>query len=160
MKKWMGVFLLSILAIVFFFVSMAVEDSAWLINCVPLLIWILVIAIGQYHIEPLKNNTAVVIGVLYGGLSGVGAAALFLALLTVVMTDRYYRYPYDSAAFAIILLLVIVLFIGLVVVDYVKLRWKPLWVRIVTVLVTFLPSMLIALQLMAYFEKKLSQYVS
>ena len=160
MKKWIAILLLSLLAVAFLFASIAVDDLAWLINCVPLLIWILVIAIGQRRWVSLGNTGAVVMGVLYGALSGVGAAALFLALLTAAMTDQCYRYPYDSAAFAIILLLVIVLFIGLVVVDYVKFRWKPLWVRIVTVFVTFLPCMLTAMQLMAYFEEKLSHFVS
>lgn len=160
MRKWYDVLSLCLLAVVFFFASLAVHDYAWLLNCLPLVVWILVLVIGRCRWVSLGSTEAVGMGILYGALSGAGAAALFLALLTAAMTDRYYRNPYDSAAFAIILLLVLILFIGLTVVDYVKFRWNPLWVRIVTVCVTFLPCMLMAMQLMAYFEKILSQYVS
>lgn len=160
MKKWIATGLLFLLAVVFFVTSLEVHDLGWLFNCLPVLIWAVVIAICQRRWPSLGNSAAVILGIGYGALAGVGAAALFLALLTAAMTDRYYRYPYDSAAFAVILLLALILFVALAVVDYVKLRWKPLWVRIVTVLVTFFPCMLMAMQIMAYFEGVLSQYVS
>lgn len=160
MKKRVGTMLLCLLAVVALFASVAVHDLAVPFNCVPLLIWSAVIAICKRRWPSMGNPVAVILGIGYGALAGVGGASFFLSLITAAMTNRFYRYPYDSAAFAIILLLSLILFIGLAVFDYVKFRFKPLWMRIVTALVAFLPCMLTAMHLMAYFEDKLRHLVS
>lgn len=160
MKKWIGVLFLCILAVIAMWASRATHEWAWPFNFLPLLIWIVVVATCQRRWPALGNPVALLLGIGYGALAGVGAAAFLNSLITAAMTNRYYRYPYDSAAFAIILLLSLLLFIGLSTFDYVKFRWKPLWVRIATALVALLPCTLAAMYIMAYFEGILSQYVS
>lgn len=158
MRKWIGFLLLCLLALIPF--SLSVHKISCLINCLPLLIWAAVVVICQRRWPSLGNPVAVILGIGYGALAGVGAAAFFLSLMTAAMTDSYYRYPYDSAAYAIILLLSLILFTGLAIVDYMKFQMKPLWVRFVTALVTFMPCTLTGMHIMAYFEGVLSQYVS
>ena len=160
MKKWIGPLFLCLLAVAAMFASAATHKCAWTVNCLPLLIWSAVIAICHRRWPSLGNPAALFLGIGYGLLAGVGAAALLNSFFTAVLADPYYRHPYDSAAFAIILLLSLLLFISLMIFDYVKFRWKPLWIRLASALVTFLPCELMAIHIMAYFEGVLSQYVS
>lgn len=158
--SYLPVMLLCILAVVAMVASRATHKWAWPFNSLPLLIWIVVVTTCQRRWPALGNPAVLLLGIGYGALAGVGAAALLNSVITAAMTNQYYRYPYDSAAFAIILLLSIILFLGLAIIDYVKFRWKPLWVRLATALVAFFPCMLTAMHIMAYFEEVLRQYVS
>lgn len=160
MKKWIGPLFLCLLAVAAMFASAATHELAWTVNCLPLLSWSVVVAACQRRWPSLGNPAALILGIGYGLFAGVGAAALFNSFYTAVLANPYYRHPYDSAAFAIILLLSLLMFISLAAIDYAKSRWKPLWIRIATALVTFLPCMLMAIHIMAYFEGVLSQYVS
>ena len=160
MKKWIGVLLLCVLAVVAMWASRATHEWAWPFNFLPLLIWIVVVVTCQRRWPSLGKPASLILGIAYGVLAGVGSAAFVLSVMTTALSDPYYRHPYDSAAFAIILLLSLLLFIGLAIFDYAKFRWKPLWVRIATALVALLPCTLAAMHIMAYFEGILSQYVS
>lgn len=160
MKKWIVILPLCLLTGVALCSSMMVHKYAWLVNCLPLLIWTVAVAAGQYRWPALGDPAAIIFGILYGAFAGAGAAAFLSSAMLVMLANRYDRHPYDSAAYAIILLLSLMMFLALAIIDYTKFRWHPLWVRIVSALVTFLPCMLTALNLMAYFEGVLSRYVS
>lgn len=160
MKKWIGTLLLLLLAVASIFTSITVHEWAVPFNCVPLLVWIIVVTTCQRRWPSLGNSAAVIFGIAYGALAGIGTMAFINSLLNTMWSSPYYRNPYDSAAYGIILLLSLILFISLAIVDYVKFRYNPLWVRIATAMVAFLPCMLMAMHIMAYFERVLSQYVS
>jgi len=51
------------------------------------------------------------------------------------------------------------LFFALLIWDYCKNGGERLWMRVLTALVTVLPTILAALPIMAFFERVLSQYV-
>lgn len=160
MKKWIGPVLLCLLAVVAAFAGAVVHKMAIPVNCLPLLLWAGVIALGQRRWPSLGDPVAVGLGMVYGALAGVAGAAALNGILTAALSDRYYRYPYDSVAYGVILMLSTVLLIGLAIADYFKLGLRPRWVRVVTALVTFAPCMLMAIHIMAYFEGILSRFVS
>ena len=159
MKKWIGPAFLGLLAVAAIYSGIAVHEWAVPFNCLPIAVWVAVILLGQRRWASLGDPISVILGLMYGALAGTGGGAFFLLVITAAMENRYYRNPYDMMAFSIILLLTIILFVVLAIVDYVKTGFKPLWVRLVTVLVTFFPCMLMAMQIMAYFEEKLSHLV-
>lgn len=159
MKKWIGPILLGLFAIAAIYSGMAVHEWAVPFNCLPIAVWVVVILLGQRRWPSLGKPAAVILGMVYGALAGAGGGAFFLLLVTSAMTNRLYRHPYDMAAFGIILLLTLILFLVIAWVDHAKTGCKPLWVRLTTALVAFFPCMLMAMQLMAFFEEKLSHLV-
>lgn len=160
MKKWIGILPLCLLAVLALWASNVTHEWAWPFNFLPLLIWIALVALCQHRWPSLGNPVALLLGIGYGALAGIGAAAFLCSFLTDAFSSPYYRYPYDEAAYAIILVLASIAYIALAMFDYVKFQWQPLWVRIVTASVAFLPCILTAIHIMAYFEGILSKYVS
>lgn len=159
MKKWIGPGSLALLAVAAVYFGVKVHEWIVPFNYLPIAVWVAVLLLGQRRWPALGNPATVILGMVYGGLVGVGAGAGFLLMLTVALTDRYNRYPYDTAAFTLILLLAMLLFLAVGWIDYRKTGWRSFWVRVATALVAFFPSMLLAMHLMAYFEEKLSHFV-
>ena len=153
-------------AALFMVASLAVPLSAFLsevaiwINSLPAVLWGMFLLLGYNRWEPLRDHKAIFFGLLYGLLGAVAAAAFLVWLSANVFATPYMRYPYDSTAGGILLVLFGLLVLGLAIFDYCKHGMKPFWPRLVTALVTVAPATLLSLSGMEYFERILSQYVS
>jgi hypothetical protein len=163
-KKQIGGILVLLIAVasvpLSYFVSLGDYLATYLINGLPALLWGLVLLLGSRKSEALADTKAVILGIIYGGLTGVGGTA-YLNILAYMMLDNGYSgtTPYDNAAYAIITLVSMALFFVLLIWDYCKNGEERLWMRVLTALVTVLPTILAALPIMAFFERILSQYV-
>lgn len=160
MKRYLCPAALMILAALAAPFSVFLGIPALLINCLPPVIWSLFLLFGYTRWEPLRNHKAVFLGLLYGILGAVAAAAFFVCFTATVFATPYMRYPYDSAAGAILLMLFGLLVVSLAIFDYCKYGMKPFWPRFVTALVTIAPATLLSLWVMEVFEGILSQFVS
>ena len=143
-----------------YFVSLGDYLATYLINGLPALLWGLVLLLGSRKSEALADTRAVVLGILYGGLTGVGGVA-YLNILAYMLFDDGHSgtNPYDNAAYAIIALVAMVLFFALMIWDYCKNGEERLWMRVLTALVTILPTILAVLPIVTFFERLLSKYV-
>lgn len=160
MKRYFCPVALMILAALAAPFSVFLGFPALFINCLPPVIWSLFLLLGYARWEPMQNFKAVFLGLLYGVGGAVAAAAFFVWFTATVFATPYMRYPYDSAAGAILLILFGLLLVGLAIFDLCKYGMKPFWLRLVTALVTVAPATLLSLCVMEYFESVLSQYVS
>lgn len=140
--------------------SAFLSDVAIWINGLPAVLWGMFLLLGYNRWESLRDHKAVFLGLLYGILGAVAIASFFVCVTANVFATAHMRYPYDSAAGGILLVLFGVLVMGLAIFDYCKYGMKPFWLRLVTALVTVAPATLLSLWVMEYFERILSQYVS
>lgn len=141
-------------------VSVYFADLAIWINCFPPVLWGLFLLLCHARWKLLQDHKAVFLGLIYGILGAVAVASFFVWVTANVFATPYMRYPYDSAAGGILLVLFGLLVLGLAIFDYCKYGMKPFWPRLVTALVTVAPATLLSLCVMEYFERILSQYVS
>ena len=144
-----------------YFVSLGDHLATYLINGLPALLWGLVLLLGSRKSEALADTRAVILGIIYGGLVGVGGYAalsmvVYMLAMGLLSGDPH---PYDAAAFTMIALLSVVLFFGLLLWDLSKHGGKRLWVRVLTALVTFLPAALATIPILTFFEEFFGQYV-
>jgi hypothetical protein len=164
-KKPIGGILVLLIAVasvpLSYYVSLGDHLATYLVNGLPALVWGLVLLIGSSKSAALADTKAVVLGMIYGGLVGVGGyAALYMVTYMLARSLLSgYPHPYDAAAFTIIALLSVVLFFGLLLWDLSKHGGKRLWVRVLTALVTFLPVALTAIPILGFLEKFFDQYV-
>jgi hypothetical protein len=132
-----------------------------LINGLPALLWGLILLLGSKKSEALADTKAVILGIIYGGLVGVGGYAalsmvVYMLAMGLLSGDPH---PYDAAAFTMIAFLSVVLFFGLLLWDLSKHGGKRLWVRVLTAMVTFLPAALATIPILTFFEEFFGQYV-
>lgn len=160
MKRYLCPVALIILAVLAAPVSVLLRFPAIVINCLPPVLWSLFLLFGHAHWESLREHRALFYGLLYGILGAIAASAFAVWFWANAFATPHMRYPYDSAAGAILLALFGLLLIGLAIFDYFKYGMKPFWPRFVTALVTFSPAALLSLCVMEFFEGILSAYVS
>lgn len=164
-KKQIGGILVLLIAVaavpLSYFVSLGDHLATYLINGLPALLWGLILLLGSRKSEALADTKAVILGIIYGGLVGVGGYAalsmvVYMLAMGLLSGDPH---PYDAAAFTMIALLSVVLFFGLLLWDLSKHGGKRLWVRVLTALVTFLPAALATIPILTFFEEFFGQYV-
>ena len=153
-KRYVGGALLITVGVIMVPVSFSFHEKAWLVNSLPALIWGFVMLLGQFRFAALADPKPVLLGFVYGGLVGVWG----ISMLGLMVGGR--THPYDNGAYAIIQLLAAVLFLVILLVDYNKNGEERIWVRVLTALVTVLPSVLVTWPIMGYFEEILSRFVS
>ena len=163
-KKRIGGILVLLIAVasvpLSYFVSLGDHLATYLINGLPALLWGLILLLESRKSEALADIRAVVLGIFYGGLTGVGGIG-FLGILGAIVTKGLggAPSPYDNAAYAIIALVAMVLFFALMIWDYCKNGGERLWMRVLTASVTILPTILAVLPIVTFFERLLSKYV-
>ncbi len=164
-KKQIGGILVLLIAVasvpLSYFVSLGDHLATYLINGLPALVWGLILLLGSRKSEALGDTKAVILGIIYGGLVGVGGYAalsmvVYMLAMGLLSGDPH---PYDAAAFTMIAFLSVVLFFGLLLWDLSKHGGKRLWVRVLTALVTFLPAALATIPILTFFEEFFGQYV-
>lgn len=160
MKRYICHIALFVLAAVAAPVSAYLVDLAVWINCFPPVLWGLFLLLGHARWKSLQDHKAVFLGLLYGILGAVAVASFFVWFTANMFATSHMRYPYDSAAGGILLVLFGLFVMGLAIYDFCKYGMKPFWPRLVTALVTVAPATLLSLCVMEYFERILSQYVS
>lgn len=160
MKRYVCPVALMVIAALAAPLSVFLGIPAILINCLPPVIWSLFLLFGYPCREPLRDFKAVFLGLLYGILGAITAAAGLVWATAIVFATPHMRYPYDSAAGAILLVLFGLLALGLALFDYFKYGMMPFWPRFVTALVTIAPATLLSLCVMEIFEGILSQLIS
>lgn len=160
MKRYFCPVALMVIAVLAVPLSLFHGIPALLINCLAPVIWSLFLLFGHARWEILQDFRELFLGLLYGIL-GAGTAASFLVWATAIaFATPHMRYPYDSAAGAILLVLFGLLAIGLALFDYFKYGMKPFGPRFVTALATVAPATLLSLWVMEFFEGILSQFAS
>lgn len=160
MKRYICPIALFVLAAVAAPVSVYLADMAVWINCVPPVLWGLFLLLCHGRWKVLQDHKAVFLGLLYGILGAVAVASFCVWFAANAFATPHMRYPYDSAAGGILLVLFGLLVLGLAIFDCCKYGMRPFWPRLVTALVTVAPATLLSLYVMEYFERILSQYVS
>lgn len=160
MKRYICPISLFVLAAVAAPISVYLAHMAVWINCIPPVLWGLFLLIGHGRWKALQDHKAAFLGLIYGILGAVAAASFFVWFTANAFATPHMRYPYDSAAGGLLLVLFGLLILGLAIFDCCKYGMKPFWLRLVTALVTVAPATLLSLYIMEYFERILSQYVS
>lgn len=160
MKRYFCPVALMVIAVLAVPLSLILGIPALLVNCLPPVIWSLFLLFGHARWEVLRDFRALFLGLLYGILGAATAASFLVWATAIVFATPHMRYPYDSAAGAILLVLFGLLAIGAILFDYFKYGMKPFWPRFVTALATVAPATQLALWGMELFEGILSQFVS
>lgn len=131
----------------------------WIVSG-PAILWSVFLLLGYSRFSVLQNWKGILFGLLYGAVGAVGCAAGLSLAITVAFSTAHLKHPYDSGAYAVILVISGLLLLTLAILDYCMCQIKPFWLRFVTAAVAFLPCMLLAAKTMDYFEEVLSHYVS
>lgn len=152
-----------LLAVAHIWMPFAANPWNWVVNFLPLVTATALVLWRGKKPGVFADTVAILLAAVQGVLWGIAAAAA-LGLFGCSWAPWYHEYPYDKAAFGIILLLSVLLIAVIFVMDMLKhdeiFGGKRMALQFGITVSLVLPVCVPAMKLMEYCEGILSQFVS